>query len=82
MDDSSANRLQSSVENLGMHAQVSISFVNALIARADGLLRSLDGLFIPLSRLFVALVDVVELAADLVLEFFGGVGWFVVHESL
>ena len=82
VDDSSANRLQSSVENLSMHAQVSISFVNALIARADGLLRGLDSFFIPLSRLFVALIDVVELAADLVFELYSGVGWFVVHESL
>ena len=82
VDESSANSFQASVEDLGMHAQVSVSFVDALIARADGLLRSLDSPFIPLSRLFVALIDIVELAADLVLELFSGVGWFVVHESL
>ena len=82
VDDSSANGLQTPVEDLGVHAQVSVSFVDALITRADGLLGSLDSLFIPLSRLFVALIDVVELAADLVLELFSGVGWFVVHESL
>ena len=82
MDDSSANRLQASVEDLSMHAHMSVGFVNALIAGADGLLGGLDGFLVPLGRLFVALIDVVELAADLLLELFSGVSWFVVHEGL